>query len=230
MESKRKQDLDEKEWCQKVERWRSWLNSDKRRTAEQSIQAIDDPLAAKGLMMALGKAGPASNRGLFIEPLAKIGTPAALKTLCETALFDADHEVRMSCLDHLEKRKNPDVVAYFVSQLRNKHSNNQTINDAAVALGRLKDPSAIGSLIDVLITIHKYKIKSGSQGPGSMSATFGNGPGAGGLSVGDTSKTVAEQVTNQSVLDALVALTGQNFNFDVQAWRYWHATQKRGGN
>jgi hypothetical protein len=29
------------------------------------------------------------------------------------------------------------------------------------------------------------------------------------------------------VLDALVALTGKNFNFDVQAWKYWFAGQKK---
>ena len=34
-------------------------------------------------------------------------------------------------------------------------------------------------------------------------------------------------MSNQSVLDALVALTGQNFNFDKQAWKYWYAAQKK---
>jgi len=29
------------------------------------------------------------------------------------------------------------------------------------------------------------------------------------------------------VLDALTALTGQNFNFDKQAWKYWYAAQKK---
>jgi hypothetical protein len=31
---------------------------------------------------------------------------------------------------------------------------------------------------------------------------------------------------NQQVLDALVKLTGANFNFDQRAWRYWHAQEK----
>jgi hypothetical protein len=228
IENKRKQELAEKEWFQKIDRWRGWFGTDKGLVAQQNIQGIEDPLAVKGLAAALTgkKREPAPVRGMFIEALAKIGTPDALQVLAATALEDDDREVRLTCLDYLQKKKNPDVISYFVSKLRSK--DNSTVNTAAVALGRLKDPSAVGPLIGALITTHKFKVApKGGGGPGSMSSTFGNGPGAGGMSVGDSTKIYTQQMANQPVLDALVVLTGQNFNFDVQAWKYWYATQKR---
>ena len=106
------------------------------------------------------------------------------------------------------------------------------INLAGFALGRMKDPSAIGPLIDALVTVHKFKIvKPG--GDNAMSSTFGTGPGGKGarrrheLSAGGGPTMIRQAIRNQAVLDALVALTGQNFNFDKQAWKYWYAAQKK---
>ena len=76
-------------------------------------------------------------------------------------------------------------MAYFVSKLSSKKSDNPTVNLAGVALREMKDPSSIGPLIDALVTTHKFKVGSGG-GEGSISPTFGNGPGGsgGGLSMG----------------------------------------------
>ena len=143
-------------------------------------------------------------------------------------------EVRLTCLDHLQTKKRPDVVAYFVGKLKDKKSSNEVINLAGVALGRMKDPSAIGPLIDALVTIHKFKIAK-PGGDNATSGTFGTGPGGRGApaAAGWGCRRAADQrssakpFANQAVLDALVALTGQNFNFDKQAWRYWYAAQKK---
>ena len=45
--------------------------------------------------------------------------------------------------------------------------------------------------------------------------------------MGGGPKYIHRDITNQAVLDALVALTGHNFNFDKEAWIYWYAWKKR---
>jgi hypothetical protein len=47
------------------------------------------------------------------------------------------------------------------------------------------------------------------------------------MSAGGGPTLVRQSISNQAVLDALLALTGQNFNFDKQAWKYWYAAQKK---
>ena len=109
------------------------------------------------------------------------------------------------------------------------------MNRAAVGLARMKDPSAIGPLINALITTHKFKTVPAN--PGSMSTTFNKNPsagsvpgGVGGMGLGmnmNQPKIFSQQMQNQSVLDALVALTGQNFGFDPRAWHAWFSAQKK---
>ncbi len=226
LEAKREQEQTEKEWFQKINRWRGWLATDKSHLARQNILSIKDPLALKALAAALRTERQLEVRLLFVEALAHLGVPEAIRVLAETAMEDYDEEVRLTCLDYLCKMPpNPDVTTFFVGYL--KHKDNLMVNRAASALGRLGDRSAVGPLIDALITRHKQKISTGS--PGTISAGFGTGPGAppGGLAVGGGPKVVITTVMNQPVLDALVSLTGQNFHFDQQAWRYWLASQRR---
>jgi hypothetical protein len=226
LEARRQQEQIEKEWFQKINRWRGWLGTDKGELARQSIVTIKDPLAIKALVASLRAERQLGVRLLYIEALAHLGTAEAIRVLAETAMEDYDEEVRLTCLDYLCKMPpNPEVTTFFVGYL--KHKDNVLVNRAAGALGRLGDRSAVGPLIDALITRHKYKVSTGS--PGTISAGFGSGPGAppGGLAVGGGPKIVIRNVMNQPVLDALVALTGQNFHFDQQAWRYWLASQRR---
>ena len=91
------------------------------------------------------------------------------------------------------------------------------------------DRTAVGPLIDSLITTHKYKIVTSN--PGQMSTTFGNGPGSsspgGGLSVGGGPKIITRALQNEAVHDALVALAVVNYSFDVDQWKAWYATQRK---
>ena len=133
----------------------------------------------------------------------------------------------------MEKIESPEVVSYYIGQLRSK--DNIIVNRAGYALGRLKDPSAISPLIDALVTVHKFKVTTGN--PGSMSTTFSNGPsgsgavgGMGGMGFGmggGGPKIYSVPKQNQAVLDSLVTLTKQNFVFDQRAWRAWYNTQKK---
>jgi hypothetical protein len=232
IENKRKQDVAEKTWFQKIKLWRGWLGTKRDRQARDSLQAIDDPSAVKALAAGLKDNRGDEMRSLFVEILGRVGTSEAIRALSVTAIDDADEELRLSCLDQLKKKPHPDAVSYFVGRLRDK--DNVTVNRAGVALARMKDPSAIGPLIEALVTIHKAKIGSGN--PGQMTTSFptGGSRSAGGMGTGmginGAPKIVHYPMYNQSVLDALVNLTGQNFNFDQRAWRSWYSLQQRKGD
>jgi hypothetical protein len=97
----------------------------------------------------------------------------------------------------------------------------------------MKDPTSIRPLIDALITKHEFKVTTGN--PGGMSNTFGTGPGgrigpgmsSSGMSAGGSTKIYKVPINNQAVLDALVALTKQNFGFDIPAWHAWLNAQRK---
>lgn len=227
-ESKQKLETAQQDWFQKLKRWRGWLNTDRDNQARESIRAITDPTAVKALALGLRDEKDADARMLFVEALAKIDAGEAAQALAIAAIYDPVEEVRLTCLDFLQTKRRPDVVGYFVSKLSPKKGTNDIINLAAVGLGRMKDPSAIGPLIDALVTTHKFKVAK-PGGDGAMSSSFGKGPGGGGtgLSAGGGPRFVYQNIPNQAVLDALVAITGRNFNFDKQAWKYWYSSQKK---
>jgi hypothetical protein len=216
------------EWKQKVNRWREWLAGNKGQEAYRNFQQIKDPAAVAALAAALREDVRGEARLLFIEALARIGTPEAVEVLAVRSLADPVSEVRLTCLDYLKRMKDPGAVDNFIDALGNRE--NILVNRAAVALRHLEAKSAIGPLIDALITIHKFKITSGN--PGQMSTTFGSGGAGGGapggLSMGgDGPKIVKQPIPNQAVLDALVSLAGVDYGFDVGRWKAWYAAQRR---
>lgn len=210
----------QQEWFIKLKRWRGWLDSDRVEEGRKNILAIDDPVAAKALMVGLKEEEDPRVRKLYVAALAKIDTSVSNRALAITAINDDVEEVRLTCLDHLEKERRPDVVTYFVVKLKDK--NNRVVNLAAYALGRMKDPTSIGPLINALITTHKFKLPASG---GGINPSFGSG--GSGLSVGNKPKIIRKQISNQAALDALVVITGVNFNFDQRAWKHWHAAQKK---
>ena len=230
-DKKRKLETAQQEWFQNLKRWRGWLGTDRDQAARNNIAAISDPMAIKALAFGLRDGrDDAQTRLLFVAALAKINASEADLAMAIAAVYDPNEEVRQACIDHVATTRRPEVTSYFVSKLRDRKSSNEIINLAAVCLGQLKDPSAIGPLIDALVTVHSFKV-SKPGGEGAMSTTFGTGsggrPGGAGMSAGGGPKIIHQSISNQSVLDALVALTGRNFNFDQQAWKYWYAAQKK---
>ncbi len=223
IEKQKEREKAEKSWYVKLRRWSDWLGGSKTEQAQKAIAEIEDPAATAALAAALAGDRRRPARLLYIEALARLGSPAAVKTLAMHALENADEETRLSCLDYLKKRKDPAVVAYFVVRLR--HKNNAMINRAAFALGKMGDPSAVAALIDALVTVHKKTVTSG--GSGKTSAGFDNS-GGGGMSMGSRTKVIKFPVRNRDVLDALISLSGGvNFDFDAAAWRYWLAARNK---
>ncbi len=230
-EEKRKVELAEKEWQWKLKMWRNWLGKKRDQEARHNIAAITDPMAVTALGKGLKNDGDVAVRLMYVEVLSKIDAPTARKVLANASMQDDEDEVRLSSLECLAKMKHDDLVPGYLSYLHSK--NNVLVNRAGVALSYMKDPTSIRPLIDALVTVHSYKVTTGNPG-GGMSSTFGKGPGGQiapgiggpGLSAGSSTKIYKVPKQNQGVLDALVALTKQNYGFDVAAWRAWYNAQK----
>jgi hypothetical protein len=222
LQEKAKIDVAEKGWMQKLERLLSNVNQDK--NARDAIAAINDPFAVKALAKALREDPRDEMRVLLAETLAKIGTTAAVQALALSAVEDNIREVRLTCLDQLRQHENVAAVDHFVGRLADKNSN-EIVNRAAVALKQMGNPSAIGPLIDALITTHKRVVGQGN--PGQISSSFSSQGGTG-MAMGGGPREERFQVQNRDVLDALITLSGgANFGFDERAWKGWYAAQKR---
>ena len=216
------------EWNTKLKRWGSWIGTDKSSQAIAGIKAIDDPLAIRGLTKFLEDDQRRDMRLHYVQALGRINVPTSMEVLVGVSLFDRDVEVRLAALDEVVSRGYRASAGRYVQALKNK--DNAVVNRAGVALGKLQDQSAVGPLIDALVTNHTYVIKKGD--PGQTSATFGNGPssgGPGGFTFGGSStETKKIDHENRDVLRALVDMTGgTSFNFDVKAWKYWYVAQRK---
>jgi hypothetical protein len=211
-------------WRKDLKMWRDWLRGrdpQKALSAEHSIRAIRDPLAAPALIDLLTRERePPLLRLLYADALGQVGGPAALATLVRLAVEDRDAALRDRCLDMLAKAQSKIAVRQFIKYL--KHAENLLVQRAAVALQRMGDPEATPHLIDALITTHKFV-----EGTGAMSPTFSN-DGGGGLSMGGGPTVVKRKVKNDAVLRALTLLhPGANRGFDQAAWKSWFKEQNR---
>jgi hypothetical protein len=228
-ERERKEQLARLSWAGKLKRWNRWLGSDKAAQAIANINAITDPYAADALARQLTdhkQTPPRHIRLLYVEALGRLEGDSGMAALVNTSLYDADDEVRLTSLDQVVDHNYKPAVAKYVRALRDKQ--NGIVNRAAVCLGQMKDPAAIGPLIGALVTEHTLKIQQGQTG--QTSATFGTGPGSsrgGGFSFGGGGpKTIKRQFQNRDVLASLVSLAGTSFNYDERAWKKWYASQR----
>lgn len=112
-------------------------------------------------------------RLMYVEALGRINAPPGLDALVNVSLNDGDEEIRAVVLEQIVARQYKPAVGKYVQSLKNK--DNTVVNRAAACLHQ-KDPSAIGPLIDALVTTHTFHIQKGQ--PGQTSATFGTVPTA----------------------------------------------------
>jgi len=206
-----------RDWVKRLERLRRDLDrpATAARAAEE-IAEIADPLAVAAVVAAIRSDPVARVRGLCVAALSRIASPEALAALVATALDHPDRETRISAVERLAALGPALAVPPLVAALTGP--DNARINRAAEALGRLGDRSAIAALIASLETRHVVAPPDGPA-PGSTSATFT--PSGGGLSLGSGPPRAPVTVRNERVLEALVALTGTSYGWDVAAWKAW---------
>jgi hypothetical protein len=222
IERSERANLARKEWIAKLDRLRRRLDQPAESdAAAEEIREIADPFAVPALAAALAREPVLRVRGWYVESLSRIRSSDALGVLVATALDHADPETRIAAVERLTTIGPHVALPTLVAALHS--ADNAQVNRAAEALGRLGVPSVVGQLIDALETQHVV-VTGGGTPEGSTSATFT--PTGGGLSMGGGPKRSKVTVRNERVLEALVALTGTNLEWDSRAWRAWLAMRQ----
>jgi len=220
LEQRKNVEAAQREWADRLERLRRDCQEPTRSSvAIESIREIDDPLAVPALSAAVLSEPQLRARNWYLEALARIGTSDAIASLVAIGLDHADAETRIAAVEQLAVEQPPLATAGFLAALQGP--DNARINRAAEALGRFGDASAVLPLIAVLETEHVV-VDPGTGG--EISATFT--PGQGGLSTGGGPTQRRLRVRNEAVLEALVRLTGTNFEWRADAWRAWLASEQ----
>ena len=214
--------LAQKEWTIRLERLRKRLDDPRQaEAATEEIREIADPFAVPALAAALGKERMPRVRADYVEALSHIRGPEAMTVLVSVAVDHADPETRILAAERLVDIS-PAMAAQAIAGALGG-ADNARINRAAEALGRLGSASVVGPLIDALETEH-IVVAGGGAAEGSTTATFT--PSGGGLSMGGGPKRQKTRVQNQRVLEALVKITGENFDWNTTAWRAWLANRQ----
>jgi hypothetical protein len=212
----------EREWTGRLERLRRQLDgSGTADRAVEEIREIADPCAVPALVAAVAREPAVRVRGLYVEALGHVRSPNAYAALVAVALDHPDRETRRAAIDRLVVIGPHAAVPRLVAALGS--GDNLQVNRAAEALGWLGVPSAVAALIAALETEH-VMVQGEGPPPGATSATFT--PTGGGLAMGGGPKPTKVRVRNPRVLEALVALTGANFEWDQPAWRAWLANRE----
>ena len=209
----------QREWTARLERLRKRLDTPAQAAwAAEEIREISDPAAVPALAAALATEPQPRVRACYVEALFHVRAAEGAATLVVVAIDHVDPETRALAVERLAAIGRDAFVPPFVAALAG--DDNARINRAAEALGRLGSTAAVAPLIDALETEHVVIVGDGGAA-GSMSATFT--PSGGGLSMGGGPKRRKQRVQNQRVLEALVTLTGANFEWNATAWRAWLA-------
>jgi hypothetical protein len=203
-----------------------------RDTAEKNLNAINDPAAAPALAEIIGNSDQRRElRKKCLDILARLPPGLATGTLVRVAMSDSDESIRDGCIDELKRQGAHTVLSAFIKELSSK--DNARVNRAGDALGRLGDKSATLPLINALVTTHQFTVQQGGP-PGSMTNTFSPSgqPGAGGMSMGNTTKVIKRDFQNTGVKGALNMLypDAPNNQYDIDAWRAWYSKTQSSSN
>lgn len=218
-EEQAKRELAAKEWLMRLKRWRAELSTERGPLAYQRFEQLDEPAAIPALQYLLQREAMRRVKIVYLDALLRIGNAAAAQAILSAALNDADEEIFYESTDRLKKLSPQLVLKPLLDALREK--SNVKINRAAYILGKVGDPTIFSPLIDALISVQRIA----NPQAGGDTTSFGS-DGSFGMSRGGPA-AVDVPVQNQFVLEALIELTGQNFEFDQRAWRRWYNIEKQ---
>ena len=219
------QEQAEKEWLVKMKRWRSDFTSERSEQAIRNFEELRDPLAVPGLVWLCKKEQEKRAKLVFLDALLRIALLPAMQgwpathALLELTLSEPSEAMYRECVDRVLQVPPHTIQKSLVDTLRN--TANQRLNRAAYMLGKIGDARVCAPLIEALVT--KQRVATGDN-PDQTNTSF-TGNGGVGLSRGGPA-VIEVPVQNRDVLEALVTLTQQNFNYDQRAWRYWYDLEK----
>lgn len=183
---------------------------------QKDISTIDDPLLAEVISDKLvDKTGNTTKiqdqlKIYYITQLGRLENPYAGRALGICAM-DSNPPVRNAALDVLSKSEKLRMASlgYLITGL--KSPDNDRVNFAGYALGKLEASEAILPLIIALITKHTVQVQQNNNyNPDSFTA---GGP-----------KAQTVEAKNEQVRNALAQITGQGaLGYDRAAWIAWYA-------
>lgn len=199
-------------------RWHSIAltgNGSRLQEAMQNIGQINDPLTAGTIMDFLSDKRhpvPVELRLLYVEVLSRFQLPTVAQFLARTSMSDSSDVVRNRCLSALANYGRQAAIPIYLGYLKSK--DNSQINSAAFGLSHLRAEGIFFPLLGALTSKHLQQ--SGGSGINAS-------PTSGSFTAG-SNKPVQVEIQNQEVLNALTAMTGQNYRFDRTAWTAWYAS------
>jgi hypothetical protein len=211
------------DWGKKIDAWRKVLPNYAQ--AKSEILAVMDPQAITALWNALLAEQNEDTRILLLKALSNIGTSSALHHIARWSMNPKENaEVRRTCFDEI--RKHPAakqaLVGIYASHLNPQYNNVVTINAAAWALREIDGRSAMPQLIDALVTVYTETKTINAPGPGFGNSNTGTQFAWGSQTIKDTQTSY-----NKEVLNALIKLSGVNFQYNKDAWRAWLIESRR---
>ena len=210
------------DWSRRLKKLRSSGGGDAETIVE--FNKIEDPAAIEPLIELMAEEKIADWQLVFIDALGNIPSAQAARALCDIAVTHVNPAVRERCIARL-KREHVDqrAAAQYLSSRYLNSKENDIVNRAGFIIGELGGFSAIGALIEALITEHIVPNPLATN-PGALQTTFSNQ--GNGISSGNSQpKLLKHTAKNHSVIDALRLLTKADFGFDEQRWKDWYAQQ-----
>ena len=210
------------------------------------ILAIEDPLAVLPLAEVLSR-GDLMCRHLLIDMLARFPQDESTLNLAVLALVDGESDIRRRALDTLAGRRDARVIQQYRAALSS--DNDILLRRAAVGLGRMSARQAIPELIPLLTGRRMKWVKVSAREyfhtwPAVFCGrtdvimfdkvrivpqpTIGVNYGSLLTSRVRTREEYREvTVYRTEVLEALKAITGENFGFERTDWRDWYARHRQ---
>ncbi|MFQ5490602.1 MAG: HEAT repeat domain-containing protein [Phycisphaerae bacterium] len=201
------------------------------------ILALSDPLALPAICKVLSEHDTRSRR-LLAEVLAQSDSDSALLNLLALALLDDEETVRTEAAGALAERRDPRVSEAL--RLALTCQVDPVVRRSADALGTMRDRSAVPELIDALNADPKAQAGPDISRLFELIASKLNGPIE--VPLGERGATYPSKVAvvwldratsrkagkarrraglRTEVQEALIAITGQNYGFDTDAWKIW---------
>ena len=219
------------------------------------LRKITDPDAVSALAKNLRDEPSASLRSLYVGILSRMKGPRPVPALAYLSLYDKDYQIRYAALNAIPKEHYPTAQPQFISAL--KHDSVVIVRRAGTGLQRVADERAIPSLINAVVTTHRYKVRvpdrkgtlsfgtNGSFGSGTAQSALPpnieamlragqlpNGVIVNSPQINQTKRTKVIKIKrdhqNREVLAALQRVTGKAYGFNKRDWRLWLASSKNG--
>ena len=223
LERSERETVAQKQWGPRLEKLRRRLDDPATSaTAAEELREIVDPAAVPALAAAVAREGVPQVRAFLLEALARIGSPDAIAVILQVAIDHADPDTRLTAVERLHaigpRIAEPACVAALGG------ADNARVNRAAEVIGALGLSGTAAALVEALETEHVVIASDGRQA-GQTSVAFGNSGGEG-LALGGGPKRGKVRLRNEAALGALVRITGQDFQWNLPAWRQWLASQE----